>query len=524
MLHCSLLRFRMVVCGCLLVVSASAASSVSMQEKSNGNGNRVSNLTELIAAMSSAKPGDTITMKNGVWHNAVIDFNATATVSAPVTLRAETPGSVVLDGNSQLTFSKPHLVVDGLFFKDGSIANSSIINFNSDDCRLTNTAILDYNPLQFETAYYWVYFRGNGNRLDHCFLKGKSNQNPLIGNDEKNARHNKVDHCHIKDILYVANSNGREIMRIWGYGHGDEMGDDGAYFTVEYNLFERAHGEGVEIVSLKSNYNIVRYNTVVATRGGLVGRRGKNNTFEGNIILGQNQEGTTGIRVAGPNHRVVNNYISDVQGDGLRLIAGEFYGKNLTPSFKVKKKDLPKYIQVRDGTFAHNTIVNSGQNGIDIGFSYKSQWPEVQMVLLPENNRFVNNLVCNSGKNSITMAVQDKKPPLDFLSFSPNGFEGNIVYGGKLDLDPLPTGINTIDPKLVLSRDGVYRLSKDSPARGSGASSDVSEDLDGQPRGEVKDVGADQYSEAKPVRHPLTANEVGPEWIVKKRNAGDKLF
>jgi poly(beta-D-mannuronate) lyase len=514
----------MVVCCCLLVLSASASSFGSNQEKVKGSEVSVSNLTELIAAMSSANPGDIITMKDGVWHNAVIDFNAAASASAPVTLRAETPGNVVLDGNSQLTFSKPHLIVDGLFFKDGSIAGGSVINFNSDDCRLTNTAILDYNPLQFEMAYYWIYFKGNANRLDHCYLKGKSNQNPLIGNDETNARHNKVDHCYIKDILYVANANGREIMRIWGYGHGDEMGEDGAYFTVEYNLFERAHGEGVEIVSLKSNFNVVRYNTVVATRGGLVGRRGKNNTFEGNIILGQNQEGTTGIRVAGPNHRVVNNYICDVEGDGLRLIAGEFYGKSLTPSFKVKKKDLPKYIQVRDGYFAHNTIVNSGKNGIDIGFSYKNQWPEVQMVLLPENNRFINNLVCNSGKHSITMAVQDKNPPLDFLSFSPNRFEGNIVSGGALNLDPVPAGIRSADPKLVLNADGVYRLSKDSPAIGSGAKSDVGEDLDGQPRGDAKDVGADQYSEAKPVRHPLTANEVGPEWIVKKRNAGNTLF
>ncbi|MCX6142132.1 MAG: hypothetical protein NTZ35_02830, partial [Ignavibacteriales bacterium] len=411
----------------------------------------------------------------------------------------------------------------GLFFNQGAIENSSVINFNSDNCQLTNAAIVDYNPAQFETGYYWVYFKGNNNRLDHCYLKGKSNTNPLIGNDEVNARHNKVDHCYIKDIPYVANSNGREIMRIWGYGHNDEMGDDGAYFIVEYNLFERAHGEGVEIVSLKSNYNTVRYNTVRASRGGLVGRRGKNNTFEGNFILGDNQEGTIGIRVAGPNHRVVNNYVSDVAEDGLRLIIGEYYEKSLTASLKPKKKDLPKYVQVRDGYFAHNSFVNIGNNGIDIGFSYKNQWPDVQMVLLPENNRFVNNLVYRCGKKAITMAAQDKNPPLDFLTFRPNQFERNIVFGGEVDLNPIPSGIESIDPKLALSKDGLYRLSKSSPAINSGANSDVKDDMDGQIRDDKKDVGADEFSETKSMRHPLTANEVGPEWIVKKRNAGEKF-
>jgi poly(beta-D-mannuronate) lyase len=521
---CSL-RYGILVLCCLL--SCLSAPALNVFASSNENGRKdteviVSNLQELTKAIASVKPGDTIIMKDGIWHNAVIDFNADASPSAPVTLRAQTPGNVILDGNSQLTFSRPNLNVDGLYFKQGAIEKGSVVNFNADGCRLTNTAIVDYNPAQFETNYYWVYFKGNHNRLDHCYLKGKSNLGPTIGNDEVNSKHNTLDHCHIKDIPYVANANGREIMRIWGYGHNDEMGEDGAYFTAEYNLFERAHGEGVEIVSLKSNYNMVRYNTVRASRGGLVGRRGKNNTFEGNFILGEKQEGTTGIRVAGPNHRVVNNYVCDVAEDGLRLITGEYYEKSLTPSLKPKKKDLPKYLQVRDGYFAHNTIINAGKNGIDIGFSYKNQWPDVQMVLLPENNRFVNNLVYQSGKNAITMAVQDRNPPLDFLTFKPNSFEGNIVFGGDVDLKPIPSGIKSIDPKLVPDRDGLYRLSKGSPAINGGAGSDVKDDMDGQVRDGKKDVGADEFSKAKLIRHPLTANEVGPDWVVKKRNAGDK--
>jgi len=488
----------------------------------------VSNIAELNTAIANAKPGDTINMKNGTWNNAVIEFNAAATSLLPVTLRAQTPGEVILDGTSMLTFSTPNLIVDGLYFKNGAIDKNSVINFNSDSCQLTNSAILDYNPEDFETKYYWVFFQGNYNRVDHCFFKGKSNMNPVMGNGNENSRHNKVDHCYIKDIPYVADVNGREIMRIWGYGHGDEMGDDGAYFTVEYNLFERAHGEGTEIVSLKSNYNIVRYNTVRGTRGGLTGRRGKNNVFEGNFIIGENVEGSTGIRVAGQFHRIINNYICDVAEDGLRLITGEFVELSLTDDYKPFKETgeigrVPKYSQVKNSLFAHNTVINAGGNGIDIGFSYKINWPEIQMVLLPESNRFVNNLVVNSKKNGINIAVQDKEAPLDFLTFKPNVFEGNIIFGEKKNAADLPAGVQRIDPLLSLDGDGLFRLAKNSPALNNGVRSDVETDMDGQSRDSKKDVGADEFSESKLIRHPLTAEEVGPEWIIKMRKTDKNL-
>ena len=488
----------------------------------------VSNPVELNSAITSAKPGDVIVLKDGTWHNTVIDFNAGATSLLPITLRAQTPGNVILDGNSMLTFSKPNLIVDGLYFKNGAIDKNSVINFNSDSCQFTNSAILDYNPQDFETKYYWVFFQGNYNRVDHSFFKGKSNMNPLMGNGNENSRHNTVDHCYIKDIPYVADVNGREIMRIWGYGHGDEMGDDGAYFTVEYNLFERAHGEGTEIVSLKSNYNIIRYNTVRGTRGGLTGRRGKNNVFEGNFIIGENVEGSTGIRVAGQFHRIINNYICDVAEDGLRLIAGEFVELSLTDDYKPFKETgvigrVPKYSQVKNSLFAHNTVINAGGNGIDIGFSYKIHWPEIQMVLLPESNRFVNNLVVNCKKNGINIAVQDIEAPLQFFVFKPNTFEGNIVFGDIKSSAALPAGVQRIDPLLTMSSDGLYRPAKNSPTINSGVNSDVSNDMDDQVRDSKKDVGADELSESKLIRHPLTADEAGPEGTIKKRKAGEKF-
>jgi poly(beta-D-mannuronate) lyase len=478
----------------------------------------VTNLAELNSAIASASSGNVIVMKDGIWTDIVIDFNSVASTTDVITLRAQTPGKVILNGTSRLVFFKPNLVVDGLLFQKGAITKKevAVVTFNSDNCRLTNSAIIDYNPSDFNTEYYWVLFNGSHNRMDHCYFTGKSNKQPVVQNGEENARYNQVDRCYIKDIPYVAKVNGREILRIFGYGHADEPGDDGAYFTVEYNLFDHAHGEGTEIVSLKSNHNIVRYNTVIASRGGLVGRRGKYNTFEGNFIFGKGEEGTSGIRVAGPHQKVINNYVADVTEDGLRLIAGEYYEKSLTGNFASKKKNLPKYLQVQDCYFAQNTFVNCGENGINIGFSYKNQWPSLQMVLFPENNKFVNNLVYNAKGNAVNIEVLDKTAPLDVFTFKPNLFEANMVFGQQVCNISLPAGIKNSDPKLKLGSDGLYRLMAKSPAINNGSISEVKDDFEGVERGSKKDIGAEEFGGVKPIRHPLTPNEVGPYWLSKK--------
>jgi len=511
---CSFILNKFIISTLLL----SFASALYAQENNKENEILVSNSDELNSAIKLAKPGSLIRMKDGIWNNVSINFNSNAKADAKIILKAQTPGKVILNGNSKLTFLSPHLMADGLVFKNGSIEGGSVVSFNSDSCRLTNSEIADYNPTKFETNYYWVYFKGNYNRLDHCLLSGKNNMSPVIGNDDENSRHNLVDYCHIKNIEYVSGANGREIMRIWGYGHADELGNDGAYFTVEFNLFEHADGEGTEIISLKSNYNMVRYNTIRASRGGIVNRRGKYNLIEGNFIFGENIEKTTGIRVAGFNNRIVNNYICDVAEDGIRLIAGEYINSSLTTGFKAeKKKPLPKYLPVQNCYFAHNTIINTGGFGIDIGFGYMKDWPEIQMVLLPENNQFVNNLVYRHKKKSINFAVQNFDAPLNIFTFKPNVFNGNIVFDGKNSMEKLPDGVIFKDPKLKFNKDGLYRLSNNSSMINAGVKSDVTLDMDGQIRSEKKDIGADQWSESAVILHPITDQEVGPEWKIKKK-------
>ena len=74
----------------------------------------VSSASEIATAMQTAQPGDTLIMTNGTWTNQQIQFAGDGATNNPITLRAETPGQVILNGNSTINISGDWLVVDGL--------------------------------------------------------------------------------------------------------------------------------------------------------------------------------------------------------------------------------------------------------------------------------------------------------------------------------------------------------------------------------------------------------------------------
>ena len=412
---------------------------------------------ELRAAITAANAGDVVVLRDGTWTDVAINVT-----TAGVTLRAQTPGKVVLAGSSKLKLSAPNVVVDGLHFEGGALTgdDGQVIHFNSDHGRVTSCAIVDYNPRDVETPYYWIFFEGHHNRLDHCYVKGKSHQEPVIGNagggssprdSKKPSRHNTVDHCHFVDIPHVPGRNGREIFRIWGYGGNEELGEDGSFFTIEDNLFERAHGEGNEIISLKSNRNIVRRNTVRATRGGITNRSGNFNVIEDNIILADGEPRATGIRVAGQGHVIRGNYLEGTRG-GINLVCGEHFESDLTGSFQPILRDwaplkrVPRYGHVRNVTIENNFFVDIAGDDLIVGSGYKSGWPKSQRVLLPEGLTVAKNTIIKpSGGDVIVGTTPDRNPPLDRFVFEPNRFEGNVVVGdsAQITLDAAKPGFAT---------------------------------------------------------------------------------
>lgn len=453
----------------------------------------VSSADEIETAMESAQPGDTLVMSNGVWTDQEIDFAGIGSAANPITLRAQTPGGVVLNGLSTLRISGDHLVVDGLHFLGGTIENSDhVVQFRgplgeATNSRFTNSVIESYNPEDLNDKYHYVSLYGQNNRVDNNSFLDQRNIGPQIVAwlDEspamKPALH-RIDSNHFGDRPQGWD-NGFEAIRL-----GDsDTSLVSAQIVVENNLFERVDGE-IEIISSKSDDNIFRYNTFRESKGTLTLRHGNSNRVEGNFFLGEGAENSGGIRVVGEDHVIVNNYIADVddQADGaISFAAG------------IPNSQLNGYQQVKNVLMAHNTIVNVKGAGITFDWGIGSSGRS----LLPEDLTIAANLISSA-----------HAPLFEGSEGSGYVFENNIAHGAALGIATRP-GISQVDPQLVLGADGLWRPSAGSPAVDGASSGYVTEDMDGQARIGLFDVGADELSFAQIVRKPLTTGDVGASWF-----------
>jgi poly(beta-D-mannuronate) lyase len=449
---------------------------------------RVSTPAQITAALSSVRPGDTLTMTNGTWKNALIVFQANGTKSAPILLRSETYGGVVLTGSSNLKISGRNLIVDGLLFRDGSSPSGDVVEFRgpggeSDSCRLTNSAIINYNPSDSTKDNKWVSLYGTYNRVDHCYLRGKTNSGTtLVVWLSSRPNHHQIDHNHFAFRPLLYGWNGGETMRV---GTSDWSMYD-SFTIVEYNLFEECNGE-IEIISSKSCGNIYRYNTFVSCQGTLTLRHGNRCTVEGNFFFGNRAPNSGGIRIIGEDHKIFNNYVTGTDGSSLKSA--------LTIMNGVPNSPLDRYFQVKRAMVVFNTFVDNSHT-LNLGGGKDSE-----LSLPPLDCVIANNI------------VQGTSGPLITLTDAPVNmtWQGNIFYGASLGMTQ-PQGVTMINPQMTASADGLMRPSAASPAVNAAVGSFpyVSIDMDGQVRTGQFDVGADEVSATPVVLRPLTRKDVGP--------------
>ena len=101
----------------------------------------VNSLDALRAQISSAVPGDTIIVANGIYtSSSSISINKVATAAAPILIKAETIGGVEINGTAGFTFANPAAYVTIEGFK---LTHSAAINLPSgtSHCRLTRNII-----------------------------------------------------------------------------------------------------------------------------------------------------------------------------------------------------------------------------------------------------------------------------------------------------------------------------------------------------------------------------------------------
>ena len=448
---------------------------------------------ELSSAIASSGPGDTIIMANGTWTDVVISFYAQGVEGDSITLRAETPGQVILNGNSRLKIGGSYLKVDGLWFDQGALRSGHLIEFRRSSSRLTthsrltNCTVTNYNPPSYLTEYKWVSIYGEHNRVDHCHFAGKSHDGATVVvwlRDPPNDSPvwHRIDNNHFGHRPELG-KNGGETIRI---GTSSRSMQD-AYVTVEHNLFEECDGE-IEIISNKSGNNIFRHNTFLRSSGTLTLRHGNEASVYGNYFLGDGKSGSGGVRIIGERHKVYNNYFQDLRGTGYRSALAVVNG--------VPNSPLNRYFQVKDAVVAFNTFVDVEETFV-VGAGKSSE-----QSLAPDGLQVANNLVVT--RNGPIIEYEDV--PLN-ITYASNVFFGAESGIGQVD------GILIADPALVFDQD-VWRPSSTSVAVGSATAIDfVTHDIDGQERDGLPDIGADEISLSPVLYRPLTSQDVGPSYL-----------
>ena len=306
-------------------------------------------------ALNSIEAGDTIILADGEWRDFEMEIGGSGRADAPITVTAQTPGNVILTGQSNLRIGGQFVVVSGLVFRDGYSPTGEVITFRRDDndlarnARVTQTVIDHFSKPDRNETDYWVALYGRDNRFDHNHLVGKTNRGVTLAvrlnTEDSRSNNHRIDHNYFGPRA-VLGSNGGETLRV-GTSHYS-MFDSNT--LIQNNVFDRTSGE-VEIISIKSGANVVRGNLFLRSQGALTLRHGDGNLIERNVFLGQGEDHTGGIRVINRKQTVRENYMEGLRGTG--------FTSALTVMNGVPNSPVNRYVQVENALIERNTIVDS---------------------------------------------------------------------------------------------------------------------------------------------------------------------
>lgn len=397
----------------------------------------VTNLSEYNSAIKEAKPGSVIILKNGIWKDVKINAYGKGEKGNPIQVKAETPGKVIISGNSTLNIYGEYVIVSGLWFKDGNTEYKSVVQFRKDsktfanNCRLSNSTI-SYFETKNPIKNHWVDIWGKNNRVDHNNFTGKTSEGTTLVVWLKGEQHIENNHK-IDNNLFGPRpdlgKNGGETIRI---GTSDNSMKS-SKTIVERNIFANCDGE-IEIISNKSGDNIFRDNLFVESKGTLTLRHGNNALVERNVFLGNGVSNTGGIRIINEGHIVRNNLLIGLQGDGYR---GAIVVMNGVPN-----SPLNRYHQVKNVDIQNNTIINSGTISFGEG-------KDDEKSLAPINTNFSNNLIYNN-KSSNNIAFIDNVNGITFknnyidspVTTNLLGFKSTKIDWKEIGNYPIPTANN----------------------------------------------------------------------------------
>ncbi len=416
------------------------------------NINLVQNIEELNEAIKVAQPGDEIVLKDGIWKDVEIRFRGEGSKSKPITLRAETEGKVSIEGKSYLKFGGSYLVVKGLYFKNGYSPSNAVIDFKisnkdkpdeiSNNCKVTNCVIEDFNKPKRDNSDLWVQFWGRNNELSNSYIAGKTNRGPTvrvsIAGIESINNYHKIINNHFGPRPVKGGPSGETIQL------GDSYTSMSPSHTfVANNLFEECNGE-VEVISSKTNFNVFKNNVFYKSEGSLVTRHGNYVTIDGNYFIGDGvNENYGGIRIINTGHWVINNYFYGLKGKSFRSPLAVMNG--------IPKSPLNRYNQVTDVVVAYNTYVNCSspwQFGVGTNIDQADVLPKSEIRSARAIRTTVANNVVYNEKGLAAIVVENDKA--DGVTF-----KNNIVHNQGVNFEGFNDGISEASLELIKKSENI---------------------------------------------------------------------
>ncbi len=393
----------------------------------------VSDLSEFNQAAGNVQPGTTITFANGDWNDVELRLEGKGTADQPITIKAETPGKVIISGQSNLAFSGEYIVVSGLVFKNGFTPTSEVISFKTskdklaNNSRVTNCVIDNFTQPERFDGDTWVAIYGKNNVFDHNTLIGKGNRGVTLAvkmTTEASRENNHIIENNYFGPREILGSNGGETLRI-GTSHYSRSYSN---TIVRNNYFDRANGEH-EIISNKACGNEFRNNVFLECQGTLTMRHGHHTLVENNYFLGNRKPNTGGIRIINEYQTVKKNYMVGLTGHRFR---GALVIMNGVPNSPINR-----YNQVVDSFMDNNIVINSDYIQLCAG-------SDEERSAVPTGSTFKNNLI---------LGATNPEPFTIYDDVSGIEFEGNVM--NEESIVPLSEGFEKVPLELSRNENGL---------------------------------------------------------------------
>ena len=269
---------------------------------------KVNSIADLQTALKTAKYGDTLVLANNTYtSNEKIKVSCSG-----VTITAETLGKVIFAGGSVSFFIDGYNnTIRGFQFGFGTFSTTrpaDLIQIHGNSNTIEHINFSGF----YAQHYINIYNPSQHNIVQYCNFEKKPADMAVNGSqievqaDVNVVGFHKIAHCSFQNMFGNGGDYGNEPIRL---GEGS-MSTFNLSAIVEYCVFDNTQLGDSEIVSVKSMYNIIRYNTVLNNQNAMIClRNGNKNVVYGNFFLNSG-----GVRIKQASEiSIYNNYFENSQ-------------------------------------------------------------------------------------------------------------------------------------------------------------------------------------------------------------------